>query len=99
MTRIWDAIIVGTGIGGLTAGLELARKGHSVLLLEAGKQFGGMLNPFARKKFHFDVGIHYVGEAGAQQSMRRTLDRLGLDDVLFREINPDCIDRYNFGDY
>ena len=99
MTKTWDAIVVGTGIGGLTAGLKLARKGHSVLLLEAGKQFGGMLNPFARKKYHFDVGIHYVGEAGHNQAMRRTLDRLGLEDIRFREINPDCIDRYVFGDY
>lgn len=94
----YDTVIVGTGIGGLTAGLTLARAGHSVLLLEAGKQFGGMLNPFMRRKFHFDVGVHYVGEAGPGQGMRRMLDALELD-IDFREINPDCIDRYVFGDY
>ncbi len=99
MSKIYDNIIVGTGIGGLTAGLSVARKGHSVLLLEAGKQFGGMLNPFARRHYHFDVGIHYVGEAGEGQAMRRMLDGLGLDDIKFREINPDCIDRYVFDGY
>jgi phytoene dehydrogenase-like protein len=99
MDKKWDAIVVGTGIGGLTAGLYLARKGRSVLLLEAGKQFGGMLNPFARKKYHFDVGLHYVGEAGEGQTMRYLLDKLGLEDIRFREINPDCIDRYVFDGY
>ncbi len=99
MASRYDTIVVGTGIGGLTAGLSLARKGRSVLLLEAGKQFGGMLNPFSRKRYHFDVGIHYVGEAGERQTMRRILDSLGLEDLRFREINPDCIDRYIFGDY
>lgn len=82
----------------MSAALALARRERSVLCLEAGKQFGGMLNPFARKKYHFDVGVHYVGEAGPGQAMRRTLDWLGLEDIRFREISPDCIDRYVFGD-
>lgn len=97
--RIYDAIVIGTGAGGLTAGLSLAQRGRSVLLLESGKQFGGMLNPFARKRYHFDVGIHYVGEAGQGQAMRRLLDSLGLEDLRFREIDPDCIDRYVFDGY
>ncbi|MBI2059387.1 MAG: NAD(P)/FAD-dependent oxidoreductase [Nitrospirae bacterium] len=99
MARAFDAIVIGTGIGGLTAGLSLQRAGRSVLLLEAGKQFGGMLNPFARKHYHFDVGIHYVGEAGPGQTMRGVLDSLGLEEIRFREINPDCIDRYVFDGY
>jgi all-trans-retinol 13,14-reductase len=96
---MYDTIIIGTGIGGLSAGLSLARRGRSVLLLEAGKQFGGMLNPFARKHYHFDVGVHYVGEAGEGQAMRRVLDSLGLTDLRFREIDPNCIDRYVFDGY
>ena len=99
MSKVFDNIVIGTGIGGLSAGLSLARGGHSVLLVEAAKQFGGMLNPFMRRKYHFDVGVHYVGECGPGQSMRKALDILGLEDLEFREIDPDCIDRYVFDGY
>ena len=99
MESTHDTLVLGTGIGGLTAGLTLARQGHSVLFLEAAKVFGGMLNPFARKKIHFDVGLHYISQAGPGESLRRGLDELGLDEVQFREINPDCIDRYVFPGY
>jgi phytoene dehydrogenase-like protein len=99
MSKCYDTVVIGTGIGGLTAGLSLQRQGYSVLLLEAGKQFGGMLNPFARKKYLFDVGLHYVGQAGAGEALRTSLDSLGLEEVGFREINPACIDRYVFRDY
>jgi len=97
MTRRYDTIVVGAG--GMTAGLELARQGRSVLLLEAAKQLGGMLNPFSRRKVHFDIRVHYLGEAGPGETMRRLLDSLGLEGVRFREIDPDCIDRYVFEGY
>lgn len=94
-----DVIVIGSGIGGLTAALTCARKSRSVLLLEAGKQFGGYLNPFARRHFHFDPGVHYIGEAGPGGPFRHLLDRLGLQDVAFRELDPDGFDRYVFPDF
>jgi choline dehydrogenase-like flavoprotein len=36
--RLWDVVIVGTGMGGATLGDALARAGHSVLLLEKGQR-------------------------------------------------------------
>jgi monoamine oxidase len=37
----WDVLIVGAGVAGLTAGAELASKGHSILVLEARDRVGG----------------------------------------------------------
>jgi all-trans-retinol 13,14-reductase len=99
MSERYDVIVVGSGIGGLTAALTCARQKRSVLVLEAGKQFGGYTNPFSRKHFHFDPGIHYVGEAGPGGSFRHLLDRLGLEQVRFTELDPDGFDHYVFPDY
>ncbi|MCA9519906.1 MAG: NAD(P)/FAD-dependent oxidoreductase [Myxococcales bacterium] len=96
----YDVITIGSGIGGLTAALTCARQGRSVLVLEAKKQFGGFCNPFARKKFWFDTGIHYVGEAGPGQPLHRHFERLGLlDELQFRELDPNGFDRYVFPNY
>lgn len=92
----YDVLVIGSGIGGLTAALTCARAGRSVLVLEAGKQFGGYINPFARRHFHFDPGVHYIGEAGPGGAFRHLLDRLGLEHVRFRELDPDGFDIYSF---
>lgn len=39
--RSWDYIVIGTGMGGATAGLELARRGASVLFIEKGRSHLG----------------------------------------------------------
>ncbi|MBX3268708.1 MAG: NAD(P)/FAD-dependent oxidoreductase [Sandaracinaceae bacterium] len=99
MSEHYDVIVIGSGIGGLTAALTCARERRSVLVLEAGKQFGGYTNPFARKHFHFDPGIHYVGDAGPGGAFRHLLDKLGLVRVAFTELDPDGFDHYVFPGY
>ena len=99
MSQQHDVIVIGSGIGGLTAALTAARKGRSVLVLEAAKQFGGYINPFRRGGYHFDPGIHYIGEAGEGQSFRNLLDKLGLDEIRFSEMDPDGFDWYVFPEY
>ena len=58
----YDVIIIGSGISGLTAGVLLAREGKKVLVLEKHFKIGGWTHTFKRKKYEWDVGIHYIGE-------------------------------------
>ena len=96
----YDAIIVGSGSGGLAAGLEIARRGHSVLLLEAAPVLGGCLSPIQTAGYQFDIGVHYLGELGEGAGFWLCLQELGLlEEVEFLELNPDAIDRYVFPDF
>jgi len=60
----WDAIVIGSGIGGLAAAAALAHEGKHVLVLERHAQLGGLTQSFERNGYRFNVGVHYIGGAG-----------------------------------
>jgi phytoene desaturase len=49
-------LIVGAGLGGLAAGLRLAKKGYDVEIIEKNNQAGGRLNQIKKDGFTFDTG-------------------------------------------
>jgi phytoene dehydrogenase-like protein len=51
-----NIVIIGAGIGGLTAGNLLAKKGHRVTLFEAQKTPGGYTAGFRRQGYYFESG-------------------------------------------
>ena len=53
-------VVIGAGIGGLTAGALLARRGYSVLILDQAIAPGGCASTFQRQGFTFDVGATQV---------------------------------------
>ena len=57
----YDAVIIGSGLGGLECAHILSKAGMSVLLLERGAQAGGCLQSYRRHGLAFDTGFHYVG--------------------------------------
>jgi all-trans-retinol 13,14-reductase len=55
----YDVVVIGSGLGGLTAANYLAKLGHSVLILEHHYQFGGLATWFTRSRGHiFDISLH-----------------------------------------
>lgn len=54
----YDIIIIGAGLGGLTAGAKLAREGKKVLIIEQHSKPGGCATTFKRGDFTLEVGLH-----------------------------------------
>jgi len=73
-----DAIVIGSGIGGLgVAALLAGRGGKRVLVLERYAKAGGFTHIFKRKSWDWDVGLHYVGEVHRPEStLRRLFDEI-----------------------
>ena len=76
-----DAIVIGSGIGGLTCAGLLSRCGKTVLVLEQHDRAGGCTHTYKSKGFEFDIGIHYVGNI-EEGSMNRCLIDLITDHQL-----------------
>ena len=78
-----DVAIIGSGLGGLVAGATLARRGLRVALFESHSVAGGCATQFARgprsARYHFDVGLHYIGDCGADGAIPRILRGVGID--------------------
>jgi all-trans-retinol 13,14-reductase len=90
----WDAIVVGSGLGGLSCAAYLCALGRRTLVLEAHYVAGGNSQAFRRvlhgREFEFDVGVHYIGECGPDGLITRMLNSLGLAErVVFRPLDPD----------
>lgn len=55
-----DAIVIGSGIGGLSIAVLLSKVGKKVLVLEQHDRAGGCCHTFSEKGFEFDVGENAI---------------------------------------
>ncbi len=69
----YDAIIIGSGIGGLTAAACMSKMGKKVLVLEQHYTAGGFTHSYDRNGYEWDVGVHYIGDMGSDQTMGKRL--------------------------
>ena len=97
----WDAIVIGSGLGGLACAAYLCASGRRTLVLEAHYVAGGNSQVFRReiggRAFEFDVGVHYVGECGPDGLITRILNGAGLAErVVFRPLDPDGYSELRF---
>ncbi|CAG5128421.1 unnamed protein product, partial [Candidula unifasciata] len=82
-----DAIIIGSGAGGLSAGVLLTFAGLKVLVLEQHDQAGGCCHSFVEKGFEFDTGIHYVGDLEEGSVPRVLLDQLTCGQLRWAKLD------------
>jgi len=76
----YDVIIIGAGLGGLTAGAKLAKEGKKVLMLEQHDRPGGCATTFKRRDFTMEVGLHEMDGLHPRDIKRRIFDDIGLGD-------------------
>jgi all-trans-retinol 13,14-reductase len=95
----WDAIVIGSGMGGLTTAALLAKEaGQRVLVLERHYTAGGFTHAFHRPGYEWDVGVHYIGQMQEPASgVRAAFDHLTEGRLAWKPM-PDVYDEIRIAD-
>ncbi len=89
-----DVIVIGAGMGGLSAAIQLAARGVRVTLLEQNAHVGGKLNTWERDGFRFDTGPHVLTMPWAIDEVFQAAGRRLADEVPLLPLETVC--RYHF---
>jgi all-trans-retinol 13,14-reductase len=85
----FDAIVIGSGAGGLAAAISLAKNGQKVLVLEQHYVPGGWCHSFHLNGQRFSPGVHYIGLLEDGQSTSDLYKGLGIaNELVFFRMNP-----------
>ncbi len=95
----FDTIIIGSGVGGLSAAIVLSRAGQKVLVLEQHDVPGGWCHSFYLNGHRFTPGVHYVGLLEKGQSTAKLYEALGIaNDLTFFRMNPSAYEHVYIGE-
>lgn len=96
-----NVVIIGAGVGGLSAGILLSLLDYRVTLVEKNSLPGGLLRSYRRKGLDCCVGVHYVGALGPAEPLGRMFSFLGLqpEALFYRMGGQGVTDRYLFDDF
>lgn len=85
--KTYNSIIIGSGLGGLTAGALLALWGKKVLVLEQHYIPGGCATAFKRKDYLMEVGLHEIDGLHEEDFKRPIMEMLGIfEEVKFLKV-------------
>jgi all-trans-retinol 13,14-reductase len=90
----YDAVVIGSGPGGLSAAVCLAKQGKKVAVFEQHYTAGGYTHSYTRRGWEWDVGIHYIGHLGRREPMRTLADYLTEGRLGWAELG-DPFDEYH----
>lgn len=96
MSKRYDVIIIGAGIGGLICGTKLAKEGLKVLIIEKHNRVGGCVTSCRKKGYNFDYGAHIFGSCNKEGILYYYLRNLNINTIDFIQLNP--ADRFIFPD-
>ncbi len=85
-----SVVVIGAGIGGLTAGALLAHRGYRVLILDQALVPGGCASTFKRKGFSFDVGATQVAGLEPGGIHHRIFSELEIELPAAMPCDPAC---------
>ena len=88
----FDYVVLGAGLGGLSAAACLTRQGYRVAVLEKHYLPGGCCHTFDYGKYRFCADVHYISGCGPGRTIDQFLKYIGQE-VPFNTLDPDCIDR------
>jgi all-trans-retinol 13,14-reductase len=95
LAETWDAIVIGSGIGGLTAAVLLAvHADKRVLVLERHYAVGGFTHTFHRPGYEWDVGLHYIGQMQDESSAERCAFEHLTEGKVQWQAMPEIYDRF-----
>ncbi|MBW4440449.1 MAG: C-3',4' desaturase CrtD [Plectolyngbya sp. WJT66-NPBG17] len=83
-------VVVGAGIGGLTAAALLAHRGYEVLTLDQALVPGGCASTFKRQEFTFDVGATQVAGLEPGGIHHRIFSELAINPPSATDCDPAC---------
>jgi all-trans-retinol 13,14-reductase len=93
----YDALVIGSGIGGLTTAALLSEIGWRVAVLEQHYTAGGATHSYDRKGYEWDVGVHYIGDMGTRTTVRRMMDFLTQGNLAWAPMDAHY-DRFFIGE-
>ena len=95
----FDSIIIGSGAGGLSTALCLARAGQKVAVIEQHYVPGGWCHSFYINGHRFSPGVHYIGLLDKGQSTSNLYKGLGIaNDLVFFRMNSSAYEHCWIGD-